>query len=104
MTDGQAARRAATLDLMTDDESMVRHLTDLEEPYDAARPRTYAVTEMMRFALQSSDYWAALAIGWMEQGAPATELLVELEALEMNRAYAQSTRHRARRMRRSLAD
>lgn len=89
---------------MADDTSMVRHLTDLEEPFDAGRSRAYDVTEMMRFALQLSDYWAALAVGWMEQGAPAADLLDALEALERNRAFAQSTRHRARQVRRAHAD
>lgn len=44
---------------------MVPHLAELEAPFAAAE-RGYDVVELLRFALGAGDYWAGLAVGWME--------------------------------------
>jgi len=49
----------------------------------------------------ASDYWADLAVGWLEQGASAQPLLTELEQLEADKGRPQNLRHRARRLRKS---
>ncbi|NIH86019.1 hypothetical protein [Amycolatopsis granulosa] len=54
---------------------------------------------VLRFALEgTSDYWAELALGWLEEGHPAHGLLDVLDQLSRQTRRAQRTRHRARRV------
>ncbi len=54
---------------------------------------------VLRFALECwTDYWAGLALGWLEAGYPSTGLLNALEALKDSRQQPQSVRHRALRL------
>ncbi|WKJ90765.1 hypothetical protein QZJ86_01110 [Methylomonas montana] len=43
-----------------------------------------------------TEYWAALAVGWLEQGVPVdAEILSVLNLLVENKHYSQAIRHRA---------
>jgi hypothetical protein len=56
-------------------------------------------TTVLRFALESwSDYWAGLALGWLEAGYPSTGLLDTLHALKDSPRQPQPVRHRALRL------
>ncbi len=81
---------------------MLPHLVDLESDYDAIPARSYDPRELIRFALDVSDYWADLALRWIDQGAPAGGLEDSLLAIEGQRHRPQGLRHRARRLRKAL--
>jgi len=81
---------------------MVRHLVDLESPYDATVYRSYDERDLIRYALGTTDYWAERAMGWLEQGVAGVGLDDALLALETQGARPQSLRHHARRLRKSL--
>lgn len=77
---------------------MLPHLIDLESPFKAHAERSYVVSDLLRYALATSDYWADLAVGWIEQGAPASEVWVEIEGLASRKQWPQPLRHRAGRI------
>lgn len=79
-------------------------LADLESAYVPDAKRQYDPAHLVAFALAqpASDYWAALAISWLEQGVPSTGLENELRTFEDDRLRAQALRHRARRLRQNL--
>jgi hypothetical protein len=55
--------------------------------------------ELLRLALlESSDYWAALALGWLESGYPPARLRETLRLLKDECARPQPVRHRALRL------
>ena len=81
---------------------MVPHLVDLESDYDVGAARSYDPRDLIRFALTASDYWADLALRWMDQGAPGDGLEESLLDLENQGGRPQPLRHHARRLRRSL--
>lgn len=83
---------------------MVPFLVDLEHRFDPGAPREYDPVELVRFALGATDYWAELAVGWLEQGVPAQALADELAALESERRRPQRLRHRAKRLGKSLRE
>ncbi|GAA1857065.1 hypothetical protein GCM10009687_25240 [Asanoa iriomotensis] len=57
------------------------------------------VPALLRFAVESrSDYWAGLALRWLETGYPATALTSTLATLKDSRTQPQSVRHRALRL------
>lgn len=78
---------------------LLPHLVDLESRFDVNAFRPYDPVELVRYALGAPDYWADLALRWLEQGVPARQLVDELSALEGQAHRAQSLRHRARRLR-----
>jgi hypothetical protein len=78
---------------------MLPHLVALEARFDFIAFRPYDPVELVRYALGASDYWADLALWWLEEGVPAKQLLDELSALEADAERPQSLRHRARRLR-----
>lgn len=78
---------------------MLPFLVDLEHGFDQGTQRDYDPVELVRFALGASDYWADLAVRWLEQGVPAQSLVHELAAVESESRRPQSLRHRARRLR-----
>ena len=80
---------------------MLPHLVDLETEFDPTIRREYDPVELVRYALGTSDYWAELALGWLEQGLPVRGLTQDLLALEEQTARPQSLRHRARRVRKT---
>ncbi len=50
------------------------------------------------------DYWPALALGWLEQGAPIDfEIAMRLESIGQGRQYDQRTRHRGRALHKQWA-
>ena len=81
---------------------MLRHLPDLESWFEPEAPRDYDPVELVRYALGGSDYWADLALGWMEQGVRGEGLVQALLLLEGQEHRPQSLRHRARLVRQSL--
>src|SRR5690606_30920980 len=81
---------------------MLQHLVDLEADYDPARLRTYDARELIRYALSTSDYWARLALCWLDQGTPAGGLEDALLELESEPQRPQALRHHARRLRKAL--
>jgi hypothetical protein len=49
-----------------------------------------------------SDYWAGLAIGWVELGSPGPDFVPGLRAIEADGRLSQGVRHRALRLRASI--
>lgn len=90
--------------MTTPSQPMLPRLVDLESPYDSEVTRPYRAGELVRFALGVSDYWADLALAWLEQGLSTRGLERDLAALTEDRARAQAVRHRAARMARTLTD
>lgn len=80
---------------------MLPYLVDLELKFDPKAHREYDPVELVRYALGAPDYWAELAVGWLEQGLPAADLRRELVAVEASRNRPQSLRHRTRQLRKS---
>jgi hypothetical protein len=80
---------------------MLPHLIDLEFQFDPNALRDYDPVELVRYALGTTDYWADLALGWLEQGVPARGLEHDLLALEAQTGRPQSLRHRAKRLRKT---
>lgn len=79
---------------------MLPHLVDLESPFDATVERPYDPVALVSYALGTSDYWANLAVSWLEQGVPAHDVVASLREVEATRHWPQSLRHRARALRR----
>jgi hypothetical protein len=78
------------------------HLLDLEGPFDPSADRPYDPVELIRFALAiPTDYWPGLALNWLDEGVPATDLTEELGAFEQERRRPQAQRHQARRLRKA---
>lgn len=88
----------------TAQDPMVPFLVDLEHGFDPDARCDYDPVDLVRFALGASDYWAELAVGWLEQGMPAQALADELAAVEAASRRPQSLRHRAKRLRKSLRE
>lgn len=78
--------------------AMLPYLVDLESPFDPETPREYAPAELVRFALTLGNYWAGLALTWLQQGVSAAGLLDELRAFESETHRPQAQRHQARRL------
>lgn len=88
----------------------------LEKPYEAvaldlpgaigalrikrALPTEIALRQLLVTALEShSEYWAGLALQWLEQGFPQDPKLTELLMhCSESRTLSQSDRHKARRL------
>jgi hypothetical protein len=78
----------------------------LERPLDAINNALSAdnaeeqlLPALLRFALSSwSDYWAGLALGWLEAGFPGTDLVEALQELKDSPQQPQPIRHRALRL------
>ncbi|SDZ35009.1 hypothetical protein SAMN05444365_1115 [Micromonospora pattaloongensis] len=59
--------------------------------------------DLVRFAMSSwSDYWAGLALGWLEDGYPAAPFRDTLQSLKSAPQRTQPIRHRALRLWREL--
>lgn len=83
----------------TPEHPMLPYLVDLESPFDVVAFRPYEPVELVRYALGTSDYWANLALGWLEEGVPSRPLVDKLAALEAQADRPQALRHRARHLR-----
>ena len=81
---------------------MLAYLTDLEAEYEPGASRPYEPRELIRYALRGTDYWADLALRWLDQGAPRDGLEDALLGLEAHTARPQSLRHHARRLRKAF--
>lgn len=78
---------------------MLPYLVDLEHRFDFNAFRPYDPVELIRYALGTSDYWADLALRWLEEGVPAARLVDELLSFEAQAGRPQALRHRARHLR-----
>jgi hypothetical protein len=81
---------------------MLPRLVDLEERFEPDNPRDYDPAMLVEYALAGSDYWANLAVGWVEQGVRGDGLEHALIDLENQKIRPQALRHRARRVRKTL--
>lgn len=81
---------------------LLPYLVDLESPYEPDARRAYDPVDLVRFALSISEYWAGLALRWLEQGVPTVALTDELAALERRDDRPQQLRHQARKLRKHL--
>jgi hypothetical protein len=78
------------------------YLPDLEHPFEPSAGRPYDPVELVRFALAwPTDYWPGLALNWLDEGVPATDLVEELGVFEQERRRPQAQRHQARRLRKA---
>ena len=69
------------------------------EAISGAEANSGLLPAVLRFALGSwSDYWAGLALEWLEAGYPSTGLLDALQALKDSSRQSQPVRHRALRL------
>lgn len=77
-----------------DARSLVVHL---KSPLSAYTPVECGAREVVLAGLNwPTEYWAALAVGWLEQGAPLdAEVASALQALVEKKHYSQNIRHRA---------
>lgn len=68
--------------------------------YKPDAKREYDPQDLVAFALSwpGSDYWPAVALGWLEQGVPYSALRYQLSAFEGDRHRSQALRDRARRL------
>ena len=81
------------------------HLPDLERSFDPEARRDYEPVALVRFALSwPTDHWPGLALDWLDQGVPSTELVEELGAFENERNRPQAQRHQARRLRKAAQE
>ena len=81
---------------------MLPHLVDLEEWFEPAARRDYDPAALVAYALAGSDYWADLAVGWVEQGVRGDGVEQALLTLEDQTSRPQALRQRARRVRQAL--
>lgn len=87
---------------MASEDPMIQYLVELEVPYTEANEGPYDAVELVRYALGISDYWASLAVAWLEQGLPAATLVNDLRDIEATKSWPQSLRHRARFVRKQV--
>ena len=78
---------------------MLPYLVHLESRFDVIAFHPYDPVELVRYALGASDYWADLALGWLEEGVPSRSLRDELATLEGESDRPQALRDRARQAR-----
>lgn len=79
---------------------MLPYLVDLETKYDRSISRPYDPVDLVRYALTTTDYWARLAVAWLETTEiPADQLRDDLAAVEGRAYWPQELRHRAKRVR-----
>lgn len=81
------------------DHPMLPYLVDLEAKYDGSVSRPYDPVDLVRYALTTTDYWASLAVAWLETAEiPVGQLRDDLEAVETHAYWPQELRHRAKRV------
>lgn len=86
---------------MNSRDAMLRYLIDLERPFDPTVNRSYDPGTLVRYALRASDYWAELALSWLEQGVQSAGVVESLREVEATAHWPQSLRHRARAARKA---
>jgi hypothetical protein len=70
----------------------------LEAPFAAHDATLASPREIVLAGLSTiwpSDYWAGLAIGWLEQGAPIDSEIAQVLDATVKRTLSQGVRHRA---------
>jgi hypothetical protein len=72
----------------------------LETPYAGYGGQVPAKEVVLAGLSFQSDYWAGLAVGWLEQGATVDETIVELlNSIAETPRYSQRVRHRSAALR-----
>lgn len=66
--DEPAAHDETAIQVRTPIKPLLRHLRDFEKPFEAHIRRPYQPSALVAFALNAGDYWAGLALGWVEAG------------------------------------
>jgi hypothetical protein len=77
---------------------MVRFLTLLESPFSADLDLQVDTYDLVRYALDASDYWASKALGWLSGGLAAGPVDDALLEYSTDRSHPQSLRHRAAKL------
>ncbi len=87
--------------MSTTSDRMLPFLVDLESSYLPDVDRRYDPVDLVAYALAwpGSDYWPALALGWLEQGVARDSLGDRLLAFENDKNRSRALRLRARRLR-----
>ena len=77
-----------------DPRALVVHL---ELPYNERGGSQPPAHEIILAGLQApSNYWVGLAIGWLEQGAPASnEIIQALSLITKDKSFSQQARHKS---------
>lgn len=78
---------------------MVRFLTLLESPYSADVDLQVDPYDLVRHALDGSDYWASKALDWLSNGLAAAPVDDALLAYSTDRTHPQALRHKAGKLR-----
>ena len=79
-------------------DELIQYLVRLEVPYRPDVDDDMPTVEVVRYALRLSDYWAGLAVEWIEAGLPKDLFQDELVALVESGGRSQRLRHRAKRL------
>jgi hypothetical protein len=71
-------------------------VTKLEQPWGSCAVDDETLRAAIMMALEwQSDYWARLAVGWLEQGVPPDSALVAALENLCFKPHSQNIRHRA---------
>jgi hypothetical protein len=72
-------------------------IVHLESPLSAYASAEVSPRDIVLAGLNwPTEYWAGLAVGWLEEGAPVdTEIVSALHAIVVKKDYSQGIRHRA---------
>ncbi|MFN8019897.1 MAG: hypothetical protein U0Q03_00080 [Acidimicrobiales bacterium] len=83
----------------TPEVEMVRFLTLLESPYSADVDLQVDPYDLVRYALDGSDYWASKALDWLSNDLAAAPVDDVLLGYSMDGSHPQALRHRAAKLR-----
>ncbi|WP_267126697.1 hypothetical protein [Xanthomonas sacchari] len=83
------------LDINMDQWKLVLYLEASFAAYDATLAPPQDVVLAGLSAIWPSDYWAGLAIGWLEEGAPIDSEIAQVLDAMVKGPFSQSVRHRA---------
>lgn len=81
-----------TLKLM-DTRNLLLHLEQPLQAYSGPTPIVQVVMAGLEY--ETSDYWPGLAVGWLEQGAPVDDNVIQaLTRMAGKKHFSQRVRHR----------
>lgn len=82
------------------DDEFISLLPKLEGDFDAAALDAGTARDLVAYALKGpSDYWADLALNWVDAGVPASSVSDELRSLATaGSSRPQPLRHKAKRL------
>ena len=88
----------------TGESNLIRFLIELEQPFDPERAMGVDPSELVRFALRGSDYWAQRALDWLDSGLDLSPVRTELRAVFADAGRPQAIRHQAQRLLHKFSD